>query len=145
MNKLIIVCLLLLTVMTGYSQTRKSKAKDEPAAETPAQQPVIRWEATTYDFGQLIQGQKTTVSFNFMNTGTAPLVISNVQTTCGCTASDWSRKPVLPNTTGKVTVTFNSAGKIGRQNKVITVISNAAKAEDQLILSGTVLPDTTKR
>lgn len=121
------------------------RAKQAATLPEPAKMPLISWESTTFDFGQLKQGEKTTTTFNFTNSGEAPLIINNVQTTCGCTATEWSRQPILPMGTGKITVTFNSAGKMGRLNKIINVFSNTEKQEDQLSLSGIVLPaDKTK-
>ncbi len=135
---------LLLTSGLAEAQARKHKPATEITTTVPMPLPVISWDAKTFDFGQLKQGEKTTTSYSFTNTGDAPLVISNVQITCGCTATEWSRRPLAPKETSKITVTFNSAGKMGRQNKIITVISNAEKIEEQLTLSGVVLPADTK-
>ena len=128
--------------MPMLAQSRRTKAPT--TLPEPAKMPDLTWEATTFDFGQLRQGEKTTTTFNFTNSGEAPLVISNVQTTCGCTATEWSRQPIPPLGIGKITVTFNSAGKMGRQNKIITVLTNTDKQEYQLSLSGIVLPAEPK-
>lgn len=102
---------------------------------------VLSWEATQYDFGDIFQGDKVEHTFKFANTGTEPLIITNVTTQCGCTApKGWPRDPVLPGGKGEITLSFNSAGKMGRQNKVATLISNAVNEDGgQLILSGNVL------
>lgn len=73
--------------------------------------------------------------FIFNNSGIEPLILSNVQTTCGCTATDWPRDPIAPGSTGEIKVVFNSAGKMGRQNKVVTVISNAVNSQEKVKLS----------
>lgn len=103
--------------------------------------PMMSWEANSYDFGDIFQGDKIEHTFKFANTGTEPLIITNVTTQCGCTApKGWPRDPVLPGGKGEITLAFNSAGKNGRQNKVATIISNAGNSEGgQLILSGNVL------
>ncbi len=88
--------------------------------------PVITWEKTTFDFGSITQGDKIEHTFKFKNDGREPLIITNVQVTCGCTTpKGWSRDPILPGQSSEITVAFNSLGKFGKQNKVITVVSNA--------------------
>src|SRR5579864_6883910 len=86
----------------------------------------ITWEDNAHDFGEIPEGEKVEHTFKFTNTGTEPLVITNVQVTCGCTTpKGWPRDPVAPGKKAELVVMFNSTGKIGRQNKVVTVISNA--------------------
>ena len=91
-----------------------------------------------YDFGTITQGEVAEHTFTFRNTGTEPLVISNVGVSCGCTVPEYSKEPVLPGKSGKITARFNSAGKLGMQNKVLTVSSNSAGGEVQLTMAGTV-------
>jgi hypothetical protein len=92
--------------------------------------PVITFEKATHDFGDIYQGDKVEEVFRFTNTGNEPLLITNVQVTCGCTVpKGWPRDPIMPGGKGEITVAFNSAGKIGRQTKVVTVVSNASNTE----------------
>src|SRR5271154_5048949 len=90
----------------------------------------ITWEKSSYDFEDIVQGEKVEHSFKFTNTGTEPLIITNVQVTCGCTTpKGWPRDPVAVGAKGEITVSFNSTGKHDRQNKVITIVSNAVNPE----------------
>jgi len=92
--------------------------------------PVISFEKKTHDFGDIFQGDKVEETFKFANTGTEPLIITNVQVTCGCTVpKGWPRDPIMPGGKGELTIAFNSAGKMGKQNKVVTVVSNAVNAD----------------
>lgn len=92
--------------------------------------PIITFEKKSHDFGDITQGDKVEYVFAFENTGTEPLIITNVEVTCGCTTpKGWPRDPILPGEKGELTVSFNTAGKLGRQNKPIIVISNAANPE----------------
>lgn len=102
---------------------------------------VITWEKTTYDFGDLNQGEKVEHTFKFRNTGDEPLVITNVQVTCGCTTpKGWARDPIAPGKSSELTISFNSQGKFGRVNKVVTVLSNATNPEGgQLTFTANVL------
>ena len=96
--------------------------------------PVIAFEKKTHDFGQIVQGDKVEQVFKFTNTGTEPLIITNVQVTCGCTTpKGWPRDPIQPGGKGEITIAFNSAGKIGRQDQVVTIVSNAANADEAKI------------
>jgi len=103
--------------------------------------PVLQWEKSSFDFGDIHQGEKVEHTFYFTNTGNEPLIITNVTTQCGCTTpKGWPRDPVIPGGKGEITIAFNSATKIGRQNKVATIISNAVNTKsNQLLLSGNVL------
>ena len=95
-----------------------------------AKGPVIAWEKSTHDFGDLVQGDKIEHTYKFKNTGNEPLIITNVQVTCGCTTpKGWARDPIFPGQSGEITVAFNSLGKFGKQNKVVTVVSNALNPE----------------
>lgn len=92
--------------------------------------PVITFEKKTHEFGDIIQGDKVEETFKFSNTGNEPLIITNVQVTCGCTTpKGWPRDPIAPGGKAEITVGFNSAGKMGRINKVVTIVSNAANAD----------------
>lgn len=103
--------------------------------------PVIAWEKSTYDFGDVVQGERVEHTFKFKNAGNEPLVITNIQVTCGCTTpKGWERDPILPGESSELAISFNSSGKYGRQEKVITVVSNAVNPEGaQLLFSANVV------
>ncbi len=103
--------------------------------------PMITWGKSTHDFGDVVQGEKVEHTFKFRNTGDEPLVITNVQVTCGCTTpKGWARDPILPGQSSEITVGFNSAGKYGKQEKVVTMVSNARNSDGtQILFSANVL------
>jgi len=103
--------------------------------------PVIAWEKSTHDFGDMTQGDKVEHTFKFTNVGTEPIVITNVEVTCGCTLpKSWPRDPIAAGGKGEIVVAFNSTGKLGKQNKVVTVVSNAVNPEGkQIIFTANVL------
>jgi hypothetical protein len=102
--------------------------------------PVIVFEEEVYDFGDIIQGEKVEHTFRFENGGDEPLILSNVLTTCGCTATDWPRDPIAPGKSGEISVNFNSAGRMGRQNKIVTVLSNASNSQAKIRIVTNILP-----
>jgi hypothetical protein len=96
------------------------------AAETKPEGPLpaFKFERTEYDFGQIKEGEKVIYTYKFTNTGDAPLIVNSVQPSCGCTAPDWTKEPIPAGATGFVKVEFDSNGKQGIQNKVVTVNAN---------------------
>ncbi len=102
--------------------------------------PRFEFEDNIHDFGDIQQGEKVEHLFKFTNAGNQPLVISNIITTCGCTAPTWPKDPVQPGEKGEIKVVFNSIGKIGKQNKVITIFSNSVNGKDQITIQANVIP-----
>lgn len=111
----------------------------QEASTEVASGPAITFEETAHEFGDIFQGDVVEHTFTFENTGTEPLIITNVQTTCGCTAPSWPRDPIAPGQANEIKVRFNSAGKMGRQNKVITIISNSTGSNSQVKIVTNVL------
>ena len=108
--------------------------------EEPMTGPKIVFAEKSYNFGDISQGEKVEHIFEFENAGNEPLILSDVRTTCGCTAPEWPREPVAPGKKAKVKVVFNSAGKMSMQNKVITVMSNAVNNPERVKIVANVLP-----
>ncbi len=104
--------------------------------------PMISFETSKYNFGEVNQGEKVNYDFLYINTGSEPLVISDVKTTCGCTAPNWSKEALAVGDTARLKVVFSSVGKRGMQNKVITVYSNAGNNPARVTLTGSVLLPT---
>lgn len=86
--------------------------------------PAFSFEKTEHDFGTIKEGEIVSYTFKFKNTGEAPLIISKVQPSCGCTAPDWSKEPIPVGGEGFVKVEFDSNGKPNIQNKSVTVTAN---------------------
>ena len=93
-----------------------------------------------YDFGTINEGQVVEHLFNFTNNGQAPLVISNITASCGCTSPDWTKTPVKPGETGFVKVVFNSAAKSGSQAPTVTIQANTNPTVTRLRMKGSVTP-----
>ena len=110
-----------------------------------AQNPVITFEKTEHDFGKIHEedGRVSTV-FEFKNEGMAPLVLSNVRASCGCTTPTWTKEPVEPGQTGSITVTYNPNGRPGRFQKTVTITSNASEPTKKVYIKGEVLPKQAK-
>ncbi|AKQ45691.1 hypothetical protein TH63_08565 [Rufibacter radiotolerans] len=112
---------------------------DSIAAPAPVVGPSLQFEEQKFDFGDIKPGDVVEHTFKFTNNGTLPLIIANVKTTCGCTATSFPKAPVMPGETASITARFNSAGKRGQQNKVITVESNAVQGSSQVIIATNIV------
>lgn len=110
------------------------------AVLTMAQQPVITFQKTEHNFGQINEGDgRVSTIFEFKNEGMEPLVLSNVRASCGCTTPTWTRTPIEPGQTGAITVTYNPNGRPGKFSKTITVTSNASTPTTKLYIRGEVI------
>ena len=76
---------------------------------------------TSFDFGKIMQGKPVFHDFQVVNLDSAPLVIYNVQASCGCTTPEWSREPIAPGGTSIIKVGYNSAAA-GYFEKTITLM-----------------------
>ena len=102
--------------------------------------PVMTFDEKTYDFGTIkeVDGP-VTHSFEFTNTGDEPLVIINVNASCGCTRPEYSKEPIKPVKSGKIKVTFNPAGRPGEFSKDVKIRTNGSK-RPILKITGIVIP-----
>jgi hypothetical protein len=118
----------------------------DPAAATAAETkpegplPALKFERTDYDFGTIKEGQKVNYTYKFTNTGAAPLILQSVQPSCGCTSPDWTKEPIPVGGAGFVKVEFDSSGKPGMQNKMVTVIANTWPKQMKLNFKAMVTP-----
>jgi len=106
-----------------------------------SQKPIVSFQDKVYDFGKINEkdGNVTHV-FDFTNKGNAPLVISRVQASCGCTTPAYTKEPIAAGKKGAITVTYNTANRPGAFNKTITVYSNDTTQQVVLIIKGEVIP-----
>lgn len=102
--------------------------------------PVISFDSTSVEFGKVVEGKIVRHTFKFENTGDAPLVISRVEPSCGCTtAKNWSSKPYSPGQEGEITIDFDTNQRPGSQKKTIQVIANTNPAVTNLYITGDVV------
>jgi hypothetical protein len=95
----------------------------------------------SHDFGSIKETDgPATFVFDFTNSGTDPLILKNVQASCGCTTPDWPKEPILPGKAGSIKVTYNPANRPGSFEKSITVTSDGNPGTQVLKINGSVVP-----
>jgi hypothetical protein len=97
----------------------------------------LDWDKTTIDVGVIKQNNPVEVNYSFTNTNNEPVVITDVQTSCGCTAAKHSQEPLKPGDSSTITVTYN-AKSIGVFHKSITVKTSNGADPVILTLAGEV-------
>jgi hypothetical protein len=100
--------------------------------------PIIEFDQTEYDFGTITEGEKVEGTFVITNAGKTDLLITDVKPSCGCTTPDWTKEAIGPGETGEIKFEFNSANRVGKQNKSITIKSNAEKNTQIIRIKGEV-------
>ncbi|TAI46761.1 DUF1573 domain-containing protein [Flagellimonas allohymeniacidonis] len=103
----------------------------------------IKFKSETIDYGEIAKGSDGVRVFEFTNTGDAPLVITNVKSSCGCTIPKKPDAPILPGETGEIQVKYDTK-RVGPIRKAITVTSNSDTPTKVLKIKGTVKPDDAK-
>ncbi len=101
----------------------------------------IAFEKIQHNFGTFNENLGVqSVAFNFKNDGKVPLILNNVQASCGCTTPEWTREPVAPGAKGIIKVSYDPKNRPGVFNKTIRVSSNAENADVVLTILGEVTP-----
>ena len=98
----------------------------------------IEFKQTVIDYGTIEKGANGVRTFEFTNTGNAPLVISNVKSTCGCTVPKKPKGPIMPGETGEIEVKYDT-NRVNPIRKTITVFSNAETPTVALKIKGLVI------
>jgi hypothetical protein len=125
----------LVLFITGLLSSILAIGQDVDLNSSSAQ--VLSWDNKSIDLGTIHQNQPVEVVYRFTNTGSQPIIITDVKTSCGCTAAKHADEPVKPGESSEITVTYN-AKAIGTFNKTITVTTTAAAEPNVLQLSGEV-------
>ena len=97
----------------------------------------FKFENVTIDYGTVVKNSNGERVFTFTNSGSAPLIISRVQSTCGCTIPKKPEAPIMPGAKGEIKVSYDTK-RLGRFNKQIIIFSNAKEARKVIKIKGFV-------
>lgn len=140
------VCLVSFTSCKQNAAKKIDAANLSAAAERDAAAskfPVMQFDQTEHDFGDIEKGKPVETTFSYKNTGDAPLVITDIKTSCGCTVpQNWSRDPLAPGESGQFTVRYNASG-MNKITKTITVTANTEKGKEVVKITAFVKPTDT--
>lgn len=144
--KKIFVIMLVAATFTACNQNASDKVEDKIAnlSDTAAgdvasaDAPKFEFDKEIFDFGVVEEGETVKTTFKFKNTGKTPLIITDASATCGCTVPEYPKTPIKPGESGEISVSFNSQGRLGMQDKIVTIKSNANPEAQGLHLVGEV-------
>lgn len=100
--------------------------------------PVITFEKVIHDFGYVTKGERLSYSFKFKNSGKSNLIISYVESSCGCTTSSPPKAPIKPGESGEIKVTFDSKTKNGKTSSQVLVTANTYPVKTLLTVNADV-------
>ena len=124
-----IITILFIGLIGFYANAQEKTAK-------------IEFKSDTIDYGTIEKGSNGVRVFEFTNTGDAPLIISKVTSSCGCTIPKKPEGAILPGKTGQIEVKYDT-NRVSPIRKTITVISNAETPTVALKIKGEVI-DSSK-
>ena len=130
----------LILIISCGSGDEKKKLVDSNGIvnEKENEAPEITFSKTSHDFGKISEGEVVGTNFNFVNTGNSNLLILDASASCGCTVPKWSKEPIPPGGKGVLEVIFDSSGREGKQNKSISVRTNASNQDVVLLITAEV-------
>jgi len=146
MKQLIVLSTFIALLTACGNADKKTKEASTPASTEQAGAAVdtanlttVLWLDSVQNFGKVTDGEKVMITFHFKNTGTKPLIIANVQASCGCTVPSKPDEPIAPGAEGKITAEFNSQGRVGKASKYVNVTLNTKQGFASLLFEGDVL------
>ena len=104
---------------------------------------IFQFEEETIDYGTINQNDNGVRVFKFENKGKAPIVISKVKASCGCTVPTYSKDPILPGESGTIEVKY-ATSTLGKFSKSLTIYSNAQDQQKRIQIKGNVLKKGSK-
>ncbi len=117
------------------SNPRTADGMDTVAA---GMKPTMDFKDTLHDFGAMHEDEVVSYDFEFTNNGKTPLFITSANGSCGCTVPDYPRDAIAPGKSAIMKVTFNSTGKMGHQEKSVTIHTNTIRSIQMLYIKADV-------
>ena len=99
----------------------------------------IEFESKVVEYGTIEHNADGNREFKFTNNGDQPLVIKSAKGSCGCTVPEWPKEPIAKAEEATIKVTFNSTGRSGKQNKTVTLVTNAIPNTKVITITGNVI------
>ena len=103
------------------------------ATQSNVKFPKLKLEKNEYDFGNVEEGKLVETKIGFKNEGKALLEISEVKTSCGCTAALLSSKKLNAGESGNIRIELDTANREGKLTRTVTIYSNDPNSPNQVI------------
>ncbi|MBT8317042.1 MAG: DUF1573 domain-containing protein [Lutibacter sp.] len=150
MKKITVIIITVLSLgIVSCKDNAASKIKStnlEIAKERDAKinlgSPIAKFDKTEFEFGTIKEGEVIDGVFSITNVGKVDLLILDAKPSCGCTVPSWPKEPIQPGATAELKFKFNSRGKVGNNNKSITLKTNTEKGTEVLRVKGIVLAES---
>jgi len=133
MKKILLILFVGIFAVSVNGQTKEEIKKDYTG-------PVFEFETEVMDYGEIAHNSDGNRVFKFKNIGKAPLIITQVKGSCGCTVPTKPEEPIMPGETGEIKVKY-ATNRIGPFSKTVTITSNAFESTKVLKVKGRVLED----
>ena len=140
MKKIFFVLAIVMIASVAFSQENgaKKEKKDKGQTENVEKRSSILFDKLVHDFGTMEKGGDASCVFTFKNVTKKPVTLTNVKTSCGCTAADWPKEPVAKKKKGTIKVKYDS-NRIGKFTKTIKVFIEGNENPIQLEIRGTIV------
>jgi len=141
--KILVSLSVCLIMFSSCNQSRNSESKQvlgtqKKQVTLEEAYPKFEFTKEIHTFGEISEGEIVVCDFYYRNVGNANLIINAVESSCGCTAVSWSKKPLQPGGEAKLSVEFDSKGRHGKQYKAITIFSNTKRKVKELKITALV-------
>lgn len=129
---------LLFIGLAAFQPKPKKTVKKKAAVKKEATTPKVamsdkaydvKFDKTFHDFGKVSEGEQVETIYVITNIGKEPVMILSDQVECGCTTPSYSKEPIMPGKSTNIKVGFNTNGKLGTNNKKVTLTTNGGKHE----------------
>ena len=127
---LFLLCTISCTNFNSYEEVNISLLESKPIVTILGNE--------TIDFGVITEGETVDLEFKIKNTGDGSLIITHATASCGCTKLDFPKDIIEEGGTEIIKITFDSKGKLGKQTKKITLVTNATPSIKELTITGEV-------
>tara|TARA_R110002111_G_scaffold123359_4_gene187388 strand:- start:2236 stop:2643 length:408 start_codon:yes stop_codon:yes gene_type:complete len=132
MKRTLNIAILLVLTLSFFSAAPTEFGKHDTKVA------VMKFKTEVIDYGIISQNSEGKRLFTFTNTGDAPLLITDVKTSCGCTVPSYSKAPILPGSLGELEIKYDTK-RLGAFTKTVTVMSNAEGGNKVLKIKGHIV------
>lgn len=126
----------LCACKTGGTQAERNGEADSGSDSLRIARMTIN--STRHDFGNLVKGEVVSHTFEIQNTGNKDLIIKNIETGCGCATPKYKKGPIKPGQTVNLEIKFNTAGRLGKQYKVIHIFANTPERTHEVTITANI-------